>query len=515
MVKRFSSTVAGGAIIITVVGLLGRGLGVIRESIFANYYGLSNSFDLYLIATVFPITINSIILYFAQNYFIPRYHYLKNKSEDESKQFVSASFWLFTFLGILTAVILFVFSEIIISSYLQNENPINVGIALKIFRIFLFTIPAGFSISILSSILQSQYQFKSPSISQLYLNLSIIIVVIFFSDQIGIFAIAFGYLAGISIQLFYLIKKVNNIIDLNFKLVSKRYIVSLFDKRLLIILLIEASGQVFLVADRYFFDDVDAGGIASLNYAYHIYLLPVTIFAISLATAIFPKLSDLSNIDSSTELRRSMKSFFSINVFLFVPIAFILFAYGDVIIKILFERGRFSYEDTQITYTTLQFYTISLLFFSLYAGLNKLIFSFGFIKELFIISMFITLLKITFNYLFVIELKQYGLALSTSVSYFILFAGSYIILLRRQVLNNQIEFMKILFLNLTNGLLSYFVCDLLFSVVNWHGLISEVMQIICFIFIFIYNSKLMKLSDLDIIINSLRNIPIVEKYSKV
>ena len=71
MNRKFTSTIAGASIFITAVLLVGRGLGLIREVIFANYFGLSAEYDLYLVATVLPITINTIILYIAQNFFIP------------------------------------------------------------------------------------------------------------------------------------------------------------------------------------------------------------------------------------------------------------------------------------------------------------------------------------------------------------------------------------------------------------------------------------------------------------
>jgi len=111
MKQNFTSTIAGASIFITAVLLIGRGLGLIREVIFANYFGLSAEYDLYLVATVLPITINSIVLYIAQNYFIPNYSSAQKNSEREAINFTGFSIWLFFFGGLIISAILFGLSK--------------------------------------------------------------------------------------------------------------------------------------------------------------------------------------------------------------------------------------------------------------------------------------------------------------------------------------------------------------------------------------------------------------------
>ncbi len=125
MKPKFTSTIAGASIFITAVLLLGRGLGLIREVIFANYFGLSAEYDMYLVATVLPITINSIILYIAQNFFIPNYNSAKKNSENEAIGFTGFTVWLFLFGGIIISTILFVLSDKIFFQMLQKNllNP--------------------------------------------------------------------------------------------------------------------------------------------------------------------------------------------------------------------------------------------------------------------------------------------------------------------------------------------------------------------------------------------------------
>ena len=352
MSKKFSSTVAGGAIFITVIGLLSRLLGLVRESIFASFFGLTQDYNLYLIAVVFPVTINSVFIYFTQNYYIPKYFEFKNKSDSDASEFNNSVFWFLIGLGFLITIFLYLFSTQIISAYLSIDNPIQLNTVANVFKILVLSIPFGFSSSILSAMLQANYEFKFPSFSQLFLNLSIIIIVILFSKEIGIFAIAWGFLVGMILQFLYLLFKTIKITTLKIKVPSFPDMIKIFDVSLIIILFIEIVGQIYPLSDRYFLNLVDEGGIAALNYSFNIFLLPITIISMSVSTALLPRLSSLLSDGTKSELSRSMNLFFEVMLFMFVPIVFILFFDGDIIIRILFQRGKFLSNDTFITFNT-------------------------------------------------------------------------------------------------------------------------------------------------------------------
>src|SRR4030066_1265808 len=105
MSKKFTSTIAGAAILITGVGLVSKGFGFLREVVYANNFGLQTNFDIYLIGAVLPITLNTSVIYLAQNYFIPAYHNKLSLGKDKAEKFFSNTFWFFLILaGILTLI---------------------------------------------------------------------------------------------------------------------------------------------------------------------------------------------------------------------------------------------------------------------------------------------------------------------------------------------------------------------------------------------------------------------------
>ncbi len=489
MSKNFTSTVAGASILITTVGLIGKGLGLVREIVFANFFGLNAQYDLYLVGAVLPLTINSIILYLGQNYFIPNYNKIKISRSNDSQKFTNSTFWLFSFWSIVLSIILFLLSKFIIKLYLQPGSFSNFESALEVFRIFIITIPLNASFAVLAAYLQAEFEFKFPAYSQLLLNISIIILVIIFSNRAGVLAIPYGYVIGSLFQLSFLLFKVRKKIKLNIiEFIKSKDGFSLINYSFAITILIESISQIYLLADRYFFDSVPQGGIAALNYAANIYLLPITIISVALSTAIFPKLSHSFSTNDKEELENKLGRFYSINLFLFVPISLILILYGDLIIRILFQRGEFNVNATIMTFDVLKFYALSLIFYSTYAVINKLIYSASLIRDLLIITIIGSLLKIILNFILVAKYQQIGLAISTVISYLFFFLCGIILITFKLKLNSR-RFVSELLFNIFNGFLSYLISEILISnYLSDNYFVNSFLKLITFIIIYLSNS---------------------------
>ena len=156
MKRKFTSTVAGASILLTGVGLLTRGLGMVREMVFAGSFGLGEQFDIYLVGAVLPLTIQIIILFLIQNHLIPSYNQLLSKSPEQEEDFVRTNFWVFSIAGIVLALILYLSSSFIIKLYLPSSSYLKQEEAKQIFNLFLLTLPVSASSSVLIAYLQNK-----------------------------------------------------------------------------------------------------------------------------------------------------------------------------------------------------------------------------------------------------------------------------------------------------------------------------------------------------------------------
>ena len=497
MKKQHKLSVPSAVILILTFNLFGKALGLLREIVFANNFGLSSNYDIYLITSIIPLTISTILFYIVQNYFIPKYNSIKVQNSKNLNSFLVNVIIIFVAISSFISIILIFFSDSLLTLYL-GKNINDFDLIKKIFLIFIFTIPVNVLFSIFSSYLQAEFEFKSPAIAQIFQNLFIIICVIFLSVKIGIYSIAIGYMAGTLAQLIYLYLVIKKKFEI--KISGLGNINNLFSGltlSLVYIIIIESSSQLYLLADRYFYDRVDDRGIAALNYSTNLYSLPIAVITVTLATAIFPGISELFSSNKVEEIYNKIIRFININVLLFIPIIFIFYFWGFSIIHIIFQRGKFSYSDTLMTTSTLKFYVLGLLPFSIYAGFNKLFYSFGWIKKLLLVSMFAIIVKLFFNYVLVDTLKQNGLALATSLSYTALFLSAGIILLIGEKGLKTIDSLKPFINYLLCAILQYFIAMILGDILlNSNQLYNTMVEIT--IFLILYFFTLNKIADVEL-----------------
>jgi len=141
------------------------------------------------------------------------------------------------------------------------------------------------------------------------------------------------------------------------------YVIEMF--KLMIPTLIGIFGyQINEIIDNRFATMLPAGTASALNYASRLYLLPIGVFAISLAVVIFPTLSKAVVKNNMKTVRRVVHQGLYMLAFLIVPSSVVLFGYAQEIVTLIYKRGHFSEKSVVITSETLQFYAIGLLFFS-------------------------------------------------------------------------------------------------------------------------------------------------------
>lgn len=483
------SSIGKAAIIITIISLLSRVIGFFREILFANYYGTNNEYEIYLVASIIPLTINTISIYFYQNYFIPNYAKIKTDYSDLKDYFVKKTFFNSVIYSALIVIIFIFFSQQILSLYVKeganNEN-------LKtIFTIFSLTIFPAVVSSFLSSYLNSKNKFSAPAFSLLFINLITILALIYFKSG-NIIPIAIGYLIGSYLQLFYLLFKVDLRSIFNIKTPIKKDIIHITYSSVLSILLIELIGQLYVIADRYFYSSVDSGGIAALNYATNIFLLPVSIFTISLTTAIMPKISELSASNKISDMSQMLNKLFSLSFYFFIPVILSFILFGDKVVRIFFQRGSFDSVSTQFTYQVLFYLSLSFIFYVSYGVLNKFLYSLRKTNYLLFLTVFVFFCKILFNIILVTDFKQNGLAISTALSFLIFFSFAFVKVKSELKFSLDREVIRDLLFYSLNTMVSLIISLVLIKMLEPSSIYQDIFLFVIFIAIYYLNNQLLE-----------------------
>lgn len=436
MAEKFSSTIRGASLIVVAIGVFGKGFGFLREIVFAAYFGLSADFDFYLIAVALPIILNTSIGYIIQNYFIPKFNQSRKISTEGAIILLNATMKKAILFSIITTVVLFFTGKFLLENLFGNVSET----ILALFQLSLILIPISTAISLLIAHQYADKKFVEASASLVFPNVVILFCVVSLTKIYGIYSILIGMIGGYALQLIYLLFKTK----LKFSVRNSSAAILSTDngaKNILIyVIIIEIISQLYILIDRYFYPQLKEGGIAALNYASTIFQLPIALIAMAFSTVLFPQFANLFAEEKIAELREQFLRSVSFTFFLFVPIAFIYFFDGDIVIKVLLERGEFGTADSIFTLPLLRALSISLIFYAVYAIFNKMIYGINGVKILFAITLMGLFLKLILNFYLVTHFLEEGLAISTTLSY-IFFTFAALIYIRQKI---KIEFAALL-----------------------------------------------------------------------
>lgn len=116
------------------------------------------------------------------------------------------------------------------------------------------------------------------------------------------------------------------------------------------------------------------GGQAALRYAWQFYQLPYGIFAVALATAIFPELAERATARDMGGFKEMFARGLRATMVLIVPLAALLATLSTPIIM-LYRAGRFTAEDVPVVAGVLMWWAIGLTFFAGYMFVLKSFYS--------------------------------------------------------------------------------------------------------------------------------------------
>ncbi|MBL1213615.1 MAG: oligosaccharide flippase family protein [Ignavibacteriae bacterium] len=468
--KKVVASTLTATLVLTFISFFNKGIAFFREVLYAKNFGLGDEFNAYLVSSILPITIYSIIYYISQFYFVPSYNKIVSENRSEEKKFLSDNFWLFFYIGCIITLVLFFFSEELMNFYLSNVDIQIKELSLKIFRVFIFTIPLSAAHSILAAYLNAEYKFTYPAVSIVILNITVVIGLVTLVEKFDIFVIPFAIVLGMLFQLLFLLFKCRKKINFNpLSILRADSFSNVFNTTLLLTLLAELITFSYMLVDRYFLDRLGEGGVASLSYAYQVFELPIKIFTFAIATIIFSKFSKSFHTMPGEELERQFKVGIKLAIFIFTPIALIYLFWGNAVIKILYERGRFAESDTVLTFDMLKIYAGSIVFYSAYAIINKMIYSARLLKNLVFISLLAAIVKICLAFLLIDNYQQEGLAFSTSAAYAILCIAGFIVVIKALNFNSYFYAVKDSFIYLGIG----GVCFLLTNLISEYLIISN------------------------------------------
>lgn len=355
-----SALVAGGI-------LLSRIAGLARERVFAQYFGTSLFADAFRAGLRMPNVLQNLLGEGTLSAsFIPVYaELIEEGREEEAGRVAGAIFGLLLAVAGVLAFVGVVFAPLLTSIFLPGFEGERRELTIMVTRI-LFPMTGVLVLSAWSlGILNSHRQFFIPYFAPVLWNAAMIGTLLVLggalpSDRLVI-ALAWGALAGGGLQFLIQIPFVLRLekqlrISWATRLAGVREAVKNAGPAILGRGVVQLSGWLDMVLASF----LAAGAVAAIGYAQVLYLLPVSLFGMSVAAAELPELARQRG-EAAEVLRARTSAGLKRVAFYVVPSFVVYVLLGDVVVAALYQTGEFSRTDTLVVYLTLVGYAMGLL----------------------------------------------------------------------------------------------------------------------------------------------------------
>lgn len=358
-----------GAYLVASGILLSRIAGLVRMRAIAYFLGNSPAADAFYAAVKIPN--------FPQNLlgegvlsasFIPIYANLLAKGEKEEAGQVAGV--VLSLLALMVSVIVFVgvlttpfFIDLIAPGFQGEKRDLTIKLVQIIFP--------GTGLLVISAwclgILNSHHRFFLSYVAPVFSNLAVVGVLIFFRHEplqthLAVYA-ACGLVLGSVLQLLAqlplalkLIPKLQ--LGLKLKLKSVREVI----KNFVPVVISRGVVQISAYIDSILASFLPSGAVAALGYAQAIYILPISLFGMSVSAAELPSMAQAyGNANFNEVLKNRLNSACRKIAYFVVPSVAAFLVLGDVVAGVLFQNGQFDVHTAHYVWTILAGSAIGLL----------------------------------------------------------------------------------------------------------------------------------------------------------
>lgn len=350
--------------------LISRIVGLIRQRIFAHYFGTSAAGDAFSAAFRIPNFLQNIFGEGALSAsFIPVYaKLLAGNDEAEASRVANAVLGLLALVTSLVVVIGVLTTPYLIDLIAPGFEGETRELTIRLVKILF----PGAGLLVLSAwclgVLNSHHRFFISYTAPVAWNLAIIGSLIMFGNKVGQFPLAevtaWGSVIGSALQfgiqlptvfkLVHHLRPVFDIANAHVRTVVKNFFPVFMSRGVI---------QISAFVDAILASFLPTGAVVALTYAQSLYTLPVSLFGMSVSAAELPAMSRAigSNEEVAHVLRTRLDAGLRRIAFFIVPSAMAFLALGDVIAAVLYQTGRFTHEAAIYVWAILAGSSIGLL----------------------------------------------------------------------------------------------------------------------------------------------------------
>jgi len=348
---------------------LSRIAGLAREVIAASYFGVTGAMSAFTIAFQVPALMRALFADSAlQGAFVPVFTELLEKGEKrEAFRVASGLFFLISLvLGAATALFFLVAPFVVplfAPGFDEPLTDLTIKLSWILFPMVLLIALSGLVVGMLNSF----EHFSAPALAPLAWNLVIVAFLVGLTpalpEEDQIYGYAIGVLVGTVVQLLLPMPWLRGrggrfTVSFDFR---NPYVIRVLKLMLPVTIALGFINFSQLI-NSLFGTLVQTEAPAAIDKAFRIYMLPQGIFAVAVATILFPTLARYAARGERDDLRRTMANGVRQLCLLMIPSAVLIAVLAEPITRLVYERGVFDAEATDLVAEAMFWWAFSLPF---------------------------------------------------------------------------------------------------------------------------------------------------------
>ena len=350
-----------------------------KELVVARQFGTNDAMDAFLMAYLLPSFVVNVIAGPFNPALIPTYIQVREREGLAAAQILLSRVFGYGLIMLLVVTGLIAIAMPLILPFLASGfGTEKLALTLRLFYCLLpIVLLSGLS-TIASAVLNAGERFAFASLAPIATPILILVALLTVANTWGIYAFAVGMVAGVTVEAllmgFALTRQGLSIIpqwsrfDDNTTQVFKQYVPQITATLLMGVTEIVNQSMAAMLG---------SGSISALDYGRKLVGFIYGIGSLAMATAVLPYLSRMVAVSDWSALQRTLVVYARLILLITIPLAAGLTYFSEPIVGILFERGAFTPEDTNLVgklqallLLQIPFYVLGILFVRLLSALK-------------------------------------------------------------------------------------------------------------------------------------------------
>lgn len=410
--------VAQAAIIVAGATAIVKFVAFIKEAVIAKSFGLSREMDAFVIAYSVVSFLVGVLTSAIQASLIPWLSGLDGRKTLTRNETINQALTITVLVATVFALALFLSADWLVTlvGYALPEQSHHLATELvKVFSLSLFFVVIN---AFFYSILQKRKRFLIAGLTPVFTPLVVVMSIVLFTDNYGIYTLAVGAVGGAITETSILLLLLTRL-GARPRLTKPRIsadLRNLMSQSWVMIVGTALMGSTLLV-DRSMASSLGVGSVSALVYASRVPSLIDSLGATAIATAVLPYFSDMVNRKDWAACRQHLKVYaWALFLVSFPVMLALVYASGDIV-RLIFQRGEFTAQDTVLVASVQQIYLLSIPPFIVGMVAVRMLSALSMNYVLTLINISNVIVNVVLNFVLMKSFGVAGIALSTAFVY--------------------------------------------------------------------------------------------------